>query len=75
MAQLGRQKKRDARAARSWLQGKLFVALLIARSNRDVTFQTSAYGARSGIHLHETAPGVYAAGIAGQARKDSFIFS
>jgi hypothetical protein len=28
---LGHLKKHDARAARSWLQGKLLVALLIAR--------------------------------------------
>jgi hypothetical protein len=31
LIQLGHLKKRDARAARSWLQGKLLVALLIAR--------------------------------------------
>ena len=31
LLQLGHLKKRDARAARSWLQGKLLVALLIAR--------------------------------------------
>lgn len=31
LIQLGHLKKRDARAARSWLQGKLLVAMLIAR--------------------------------------------
>jgi len=31
LIELGHLKKRDARAARSWLQGKLLVALLIAR--------------------------------------------
>jgi IS4 transposase len=31
LIELGHLKKHDARAARSWLQGKLLVALLIAR--------------------------------------------